>query len=168
MGRFPKTAQDCCGGFPVPRNAPLPFKPVCAFPNTIFGIRGVEQRRRGEKRSFWPIMSTVIKQTSLKTRVSTSVFSTKEGHNVWGVTCWRIMTTCITNRHTHTAMASVWQDKACKKKKKKTKGEKKQTCMSAALRLVPPHIHGQSQQLPVKFEQKLCKVAIKKRKRKEN
>lgn len=87
MGRFPKTAQDCCGGFPVPRNAPLPFKPVCAFPNTIFGIRGVEQRRRGEKRSFWPIMSTVIKQTSLKTRVSTSVFSTKEGHNVWGVTC---------------------------------------------------------------------------------
>lgn len=100
MGRFPKTAQDCCGGFPVPRNAPPPFKPVSAFPNTIFGIRGVEQRRRGEKRSFWPIMSTVIKQTSLKTRVSTSVFSTIEGHNVWGVTCWRIMTKLMTNRHT--------------------------------------------------------------------
>lgn len=39
--------------------------------------------------------------------------------------------------------------------------------MSAALRLVPPHIHGQSQQLRVKFEQKLCKVAIKKEKEKK-
>lgn len=28
------------------RNVPLPFWPVSAFPNTIFGIRGVEKSRR--------------------------------------------------------------------------------------------------------------------------
>ena len=32
--------------FPVLRNVPLPFWPVSTFPNTIFGIRGVEESRR--------------------------------------------------------------------------------------------------------------------------
>lgn len=49
MGQFSKIAQECCGVFPVLRNAPLPFKPVSTFPNTIFGIRGVEESRRRER-----------------------------------------------------------------------------------------------------------------------
>lgn len=32
--------------FPVLRNVPLPFRLVSTFPNTIFGIRGVEESRR--------------------------------------------------------------------------------------------------------------------------
>lgn len=42
----PKKLKHCCGVFPVLRNVPLPFWLVSTFPNTIFGIGGVEESRR--------------------------------------------------------------------------------------------------------------------------
>lgn len=65
------------------RNVPLPFWHVSTIPNTIFGIRGGEERRR-RVRVRWPSMS-VFKQTSSETnkqkkKPSTTLSSTKNGH----------------------------------------------------------------------------------------
>lgn len=43
---LPKSSATVVESFPVLRNVPLPFWPVSTYPNTIFGIRGVEQSRR--------------------------------------------------------------------------------------------------------------------------
>lgn len=82
-----KKLRHCCGVFPVLRNVPLPFWLLSTFPNTIFGIRGVEASRR-RVRVALAYYVNVIKQTSPGTKtIHRSIHHQKRAHTHTQMNC---------------------------------------------------------------------------------